>query len=48
MSEKSLQQMGMVIGVPIVSFIANTASIEMAMFFFTIVDALVFIATLIK
>jgi MFS transporter, DHA1 family, inner membrane transport protein len=38
---------GMVIGVPIVSFIASEASIEMAMFFFTIVNALVFIATLL-
>ncbi|MBT2696106.1 MFS transporter [Bacillus sp. ISL-40] len=38
---------GMVIGVPIVSFIANTVSIEMAMAFFAIVNALVFIATLI-
>jgi predicted MFS family arabinose efflux permease len=38
---------GMVIGVPIVSFIASAASIEMAMLFFTIVNALVFIATLL-
>ncbi|MDP1419681.1 MFS transporter [Peribacillus simplex] len=38
---------GMVIGVPIVSFIANAGSIEMAMAFFAIVNAIVFIATLI-
>ena len=38
---------GMVIGVPIVSFIANAVSIEMAMAFFAIVNAIVFIATLI-
>ncbi|MFL6518552.1 MAG: MFS transporter, partial [Bacillus sp. (in: firmicutes)] len=38
---------GMVIGVPIVSFIASTASIEMAMLFFAIVNAIVFIATIL-
>ncbi|MGN7393495.1 MFS transporter [Peribacillus frigoritolerans] len=37
---------GMVVGVPIVSFIANAASIEMAMAFFAIVNAIVFLATL--
>ncbi|MBS4218240.1 MFS transporter [Bacillus sp. FJAT-49711] len=38
---------GMVVGVPIVSFINNVVSFEMAMAFFAIVNALVFIATLI-
>lgn len=38
---------GMVLGVPITSFIANTTSIEMAMVFFTIVNAMAFIATLV-
>ncbi|MGE7638769.1 MFS transporter [Peribacillus frigoritolerans] len=38
---------GMVVGVPIVSFIANAVSIEMAMAFFAIVNAIVFLATLI-
>ncbi|MFD0695952.1 MFS transporter [Paenibacillus sp. GCM10027628] len=38
---------GMVVGVPIVSFIANAVSIEMAMAFFSFVNAIVFIATLI-
>ncbi|MGE8021746.1 MFS transporter [Peribacillus frigoritolerans] len=38
---------GMVVGVPIVSFIANAVSIEMAMTFFAIVNAIVFLATLI-
>lgn len=38
---------GMVVGVPIVSLIANAASIEMAMAFFAIVNAIVFLATLI-
>lgn len=38
---------GMVVGVPIVSFIASVASLEMAMTFFAIVNALVFITTLI-
>ena len=38
---------GMVVGVPIVSFIDNTVSFEMAMAFFAIVNALVFIATLL-
>jgi MFS transporter, DHA1 family, inner membrane transport protein len=37
---------GMVVGVPIVSFIANAVSIEMAMAFFAIVNAIVFLATL--
>jgi DHA1 family inner membrane transport protein len=38
---------GMVAGVPIVSFIANAVSIEMAMGFFALVNAVVFIATII-
>ncbi|ULM96257.1 MFS transporter [Peribacillus frigoritolerans] len=38
---------GMVVGVPIVSFIANAVSIEMAMAFFAIVNAIVLLATLI-
>jgi predicted MFS family arabinose efflux permease len=38
---------GMVVGVPIVSFIANAASFEMAMAFFAIVNAIVFLATLV-
>ncbi|WDZ55430.1 MFS transporter [Paenibacillus polymyxa] len=38
---------GMVVGVPIVSFLNNTVSFEMAMAFFAIVNALVFIATLL-
>ena len=38
---------GMVVGVPIVSFIANTVSLEMAMSFFAVVNALVFIATVL-
>lgn len=38
---------GMVAGVPIASFINNTVSFEMAMAFFAIVTALVFIATVI-
>ncbi|MEW5549108.1 MFS transporter [Peribacillus frigoritolerans] len=38
---------GMVVGVPIVSFIDNAASIEMAMAFFAIVNAIVFLATLV-
>jgi predicted MFS family arabinose efflux permease len=38
---------GMVVGVPIVSFIANAVSVEMAMAFFAIVNAIVFLATLI-
>ncbi|MEV5112106.1 MFS transporter [Peribacillus frigoritolerans] len=38
---------GMVVGVPIVSFIANAASIEMAMAFFAIVNGIVFLATLV-
>jgi MFS transporter, DHA1 family, inner membrane transport protein len=38
---------GMVVGVPIVSFIDHTVSFEMAMSFFAIVNALVLVATLI-
>ncbi|WHY13174.1 MFS transporter [Peribacillus frigoritolerans] len=38
---------GMVVGVPIVSFIANAVSIEWAMAFFAIVNAIVFLATLV-
>jgi predicted MFS family arabinose efflux permease len=38
---------GMVLGVPVTSFIANTTSLEMAMMFFTIVNAIAFIATLL-
>ncbi|USK74129.1 MFS transporter [Peribacillus frigoritolerans] len=38
---------GMVVGVPIVSFIANAVSVEMAMAFFAIVNAIVFLATLV-
>ncbi|MCK2000953.1 MFS transporter [[Brevibacterium] frigoritolerans] len=38
---------GMVVGVPIVSFIANAVSIEMAMAFFAIVNAIVFLATVV-
>ncbi|MGG1519324.1 MFS transporter [Paenibacillus oryzisoli] len=36
---------GMVIGVPIASFIANTASLQMAMVFFAGVNVIVFLAT---
>lgn len=36
---------GMVVGVPVASFIASTASLQMAMAFFAIVNTLVFIAT---
>jgi predicted MFS family arabinose efflux permease len=36
---------GMVLGVPIVSFIASIASLEMAMVFFAVVNILAFIAT---
>ncbi|ANY69404.1 arabinose ABC transporter permease [Paenibacillus sp. BIHB 4019] len=36
---------GMVLGVPITNFIANETSIEMAMVFFAVVNALAFIAT---
>lgn len=36
---------GMVVGVPIVSFIANAASIEMALAFFAVVNAVVFLVT---
>jgi predicted MFS family arabinose efflux permease len=38
---------GMVIGVPIASFIANAASLQMAMVFFAVVNIMVFIATLL-
>ncbi|KQN99860.1 hypothetical protein ASF12_16840 [Paenibacillus sp. Leaf72] len=36
---------GMVLGVPITNFIANETSIEMAMVFFAVVNAVAFIAT---
>ncbi|AWV33766.1 MFS transporter [Paenibacillus sp. FSL H7-0716] len=38
---------GMVLGVPITNYIASQSSVDMAMFFFTIVNALAFIATLL-
>ncbi|MBT2759540.1 MFS transporter [Mesobacillus foraminis] len=38
---------GMVVGVPIASFIASTTSLQMAMVFFTAVNAIAFIATLL-
>ncbi|WP_102711546.1 MFS transporter [Paenibacillus castaneae] len=38
---------GMVLGVPITSFIASETSFEMAMLFFAIINALTFIATLL-
>lgn len=38
---------GMVLGVPVTSFIASEASFSMAMLFFTIVNALVFVATVL-
>jgi predicted MFS family arabinose efflux permease len=38
---------GMVVGVPIASFIANSATLQMAMVFFAVINALVFIATLL-
>ncbi|MFC0560950.1 MFS transporter [Halalkalibacter alkalisediminis] len=38
---------GMVVGVPIVSFIASVASIQMALAFFAVTNALVLIATLL-
>lgn len=38
---------GMVLGVPVVSFIANTVSLEIAMSFFAIVNIFTFIATLL-
>ena len=38
---------GMVLGVPVTSFIASDTSFSMAMLFFTVVNALVFIATLL-
>jgi predicted MFS family arabinose efflux permease len=37
---------GMVVGVPIASFIASTTSLQIAMAFFAVVNAIVFIATL--
>lgn len=37
---------GMVIGVPVSNFIAGAASLEMAMVFFTIVNAIAFVATI--
>ncbi|MBG9472185.1 MFS transporter [Priestia megaterium] len=38
---------GMVLGVPVTTFIASTTSFEMAMLFFAIVNAVAFIATLL-
>lgn len=38
---------GMVVGVPIVSFIASAASLQMAMAFFAVVNAIVFMVTLL-
>ncbi|WHY95396.1 MFS transporter [Peribacillus simplex] len=38
---------GMVLGVPVVSFIANTISLEIAMSFFAVVNIFTFIATLL-
>ncbi|MFY0780542.1 MFS transporter [Peribacillus simplex] len=38
---------GMVLGVPVVSFIANTLSLEIAMSFFAVVNIFTFIATLL-
>jgi predicted MFS family arabinose efflux permease len=38
---------GMILGVPITNFIASTTSLEIAMLFFAIVNAIAFIATLI-
>ncbi|MFJ8259848.1 MFS transporter [Peribacillus asahii] len=38
---------GMVVGVPIASFIASVTSLQMAMIFFAIINAIAFIATLI-
>jgi len=38
---------GMVIGVPVASFIASTISLQMAMVFFAVVNAIAFIATLL-
>ncbi|MFS0638565.1 MFS transporter [Mesobacillus foraminis] len=38
---------GMVVGVPIASFIASTTSLQMAMVFFTAVNTIAFIATLL-
>jgi MFS transporter, DHA1 family, inner membrane transport protein len=38
---------GMVIGVPIASFIASTISLQMAMVFFAVVNAIAFLATLL-
>lgn len=38
---------GMVLGVPIATFIANETSLEMAMIFFAVVNAIAFLATLL-
>lgn len=38
---------GMVVGVPIASFLANTASLQMAMAFFALINIIAFIATMI-
>jgi predicted MFS family arabinose efflux permease len=38
---------GMVVGVPIASFIASTISLQMAMVFFAVVNAIAFLATLL-
>ena len=38
---------GMVLGVPVTSFIASEVSFSMAMLFFTVVNALVFVATIL-
>ena len=38
---------GMVLGVPVTSFIASEVSFSMAMLFFTVVNALVFVATML-
>lgn len=38
---------GMVLGVPVAAFIANTGSLEAAMLFFTLVNAIAFIITLL-
>ena len=37
----------MVLGVPVTSFIASEVSFSMAMLFFTVVNALVFVATIL-
>jgi MFS transporter, DHA1 family, inner membrane transport protein len=38
---------GMVIGVPVSNFIAGVASLEMAMVFFAVVNAIAFVATIL-